>query len=298
MGFKEYFSPREKEVASPKLLPLYGFQNDAVNYLKKLMEGPYPEYPMRSTVGLSSLEEKGLDLVNQYASSGVPQRYEEGMDFLAGIMNDSSDMTENPSYRAYAAESKRQENNIANQVRRGGQRAGHAPGSSTVLDKESRYRQGFADNRLGYLGNLMQQRRSEQMSAVPQLMASADYAAQMPLKQGSAAIDAGSLPRSLQQQQEDALYNKLVQDMLFEYQNILPIAQMLYSGPGQSGNVYTPTIVEKPSEFSEHMGIAKSIAGVAMPMMSGGGGGGTQVIAGGNTTPGFGTPTPQGSYYA
>lgn len=163
--------------------------------IKKLlgMLDTTPDIPTRQISGMSDVERAGQGQL---------------MDFVSGRA--ARDPSTSPYYRSMQQASMAEENRGADIMRRRAQLGGGFR-SSDAGRAEGLFRTEMANQRLGLLGQMLEQQ----------------WARDNELTRAMAASQYGGISRILEQQQQDAVLSALMQEILFPYQTQAPIAQSL-----------------------------------------------------------------------
>ena len=230
MGLSDFFSGGEKKLHGPEILETeWAPQMRA--FLTELMTRQ-PNMPLQSVAGMTDTEQAGQSMLAKLLSGGMFE-----------------DPRESDYYQGLRAESMAEEDRGVGGLRRRSQLAGMGPSTGAAMG-EGRYRSSMGNRRLSLLGGLYNQER-ERDNPYTRLQAVSQY---------------GGLPREIQNQQGQALYNQQYGNMMFPYQNQAPIAnQLLNYQPW-----YQPQYAQTPSMFSQIMQTGAAIAPyVAAPFTGG-----------------------------
>lgn len=211
---------------SVEVQPQAPWQRKGIKQLLGLL-GTTPDIPTRQISGMSDVERAGQGQL---------------MDFVSGRA--ARDPSTSPYYRSMQQASMAEENRGADIMRRRAQLGGGFR-SSDAGRAEGLFRTEMANQRLGLLGQMLEQQ----------------WARDNPLARAMAASQYGGISRILEQQQQDAVLNALMQQIAFPYQTQAPIAQSLMG--------HQPTMYMTQPEQSGF--------GSLMPLLGGAGG----AIAGG-----------------
>jgi len=188
------------------------------------------QYPQRNIEGMSQAEQTGQSILNQWLQTGTPAGVTTGMNQLTSTVQGQYDPMTSPHWQGYREESGRQEEQAISSLQRRSQLGGMGA-STPALGQEGEVRRGFSSDRMQYLGGLMDRERGRQLTASGQLITAADQESRRPLTQAQGAMALGGLPRELGQMDEDALYESLVQTLLFPYVYQSPNAQTILNEP-------------------------------------------------------------------
>ncbi|MGD8787024.1 MAG: hypothetical protein PVJ60_06340 [Phycisphaerales bacterium] len=185
------------------------------------------EFPVKEIVGLSEAEQTGQELLNKYLATGTPAGTQTAINELTKTVEGGYDPVTSLAYKGYRDQSKLEEQNAINELKRRLQLVGHGGFSTPALNAEGQTRRGYSADRMSFLGQLYDQERNRQTAAAVPLATLSDTAGELPLRQTAAAAAYGGAERTIEQQREDALYESLVQELLFPYIYQMPVAQSL-----------------------------------------------------------------------
>jgi hypothetical protein len=218
--------------------------DEARDYLSDLMNAGTPDIPIKNIPGMSQAEQTGQNLLNRYINTGsMGADYQAGQDELRKTVAGDYDPATSQAYRGYREASQLEEQDALNAMGRQAQVSGMAK-STPTLNQQGKTRRGYSADRMSYLGQLMDSERNRQLSAAQPLMEADDYASQLDLRKTAAANTYGALPRQIETAQEDAIYNALLQEVMFPYEYNANIASIL----GGSGS---PTMYVSPGGPSD-----------------------------------------------
>jgi hypothetical protein len=234
---------------------------NANKWLESLYNQGTPDIPARTVVGQSDAEQQGTQLLEQYLNSSMPADYGVGMDQLRSTVAGEYDPSTSKYYQGYREASQMEEADAVNALRRRAQITGMGA-SSASLGKESKTRRGYSADRMGMLGQLYEGERNKMLTAAPQLMQGADYEGNRSLRQASAGLSLGASSRQIEQEQEDAIYNSVMQELMFPYEVLAPIAS------GVAGGGYTQ---KSWGESQSGLADVTQSAGLIATLLAGGG---------------------------
>ena len=258
MGFFDTIFGTSRKEEGWNVIPLTQTQKEAQSYLTGLFKANV-SFPTMKVPGMTQPEQEGQSLLQKYMASGMPEAYTMGMQALMDTVK-GSDPATSPYYQALKAESLSEEERAAGAIRRGGQIASGTPFHSPNIGQEAKMRTDFAMGRESILQSLIDKERDRQVNAAGPLMSAADYMSQEPLRKAQAGMTLGALPRQIQTQQEAAIYDAILQQLLFPYTSQAGIAGMLLN---QQSYAWDPGVLS-PSLFSQLAGPAAAAAGAAM----------------------------------
>lgn len=164
---------------------------------------PGPVYGGQTTAPMSAQETASLDKVNQYANQGSNPTLQAGQKQIQDTLGGQYDPATSPYYQAVKAQS------AANLADTNKQIASDSAGGGRYFTGSRIKQQARAANQSGMnldtiLGTLSQNERQNQLSVLPQALAYGTQEQQQPLQQASALQSLGALPRTLQQNTDNA----------------------------------------------------------------------------------------------
>lgn len=219
------------------------------------------QYPQRNIAGMSEAERTGQNILNQWLGTGTPAGVTTGIDQLTSTVKGEYDPMTSPHWQGYRERSKMDENQAIGALRRRSQLAGMGA-STPSFEEEGRTARGFSADRMSYLGSLMDRERGRQLTASGQLIEASDRESMRPLTKVQGAAAFGGLPRELEQMDENALYETLVQTLLFPYLRQSPQALAILNEPRY--------VYKQETDDGGGMDWAKIGAQVGMSMLTGG----------------------------
>jgi hypothetical protein len=232
----DFFSGGEKKLHGPEILETeWAPQMRA--FLTELMTRQ-PNMPLQSVAGMTDTEQAGQSMLAKLLSGGMFE-----------------DPRESDYYKGFRAENEMEEEGALSRLKRLSQRGGMGvmPGvgpSTGLATGAGKTMARYSGQRLSLLGGLYNQER-ERDNPYTRLQAVSQY---------------GGLPREIQNQQGQALYNQQYGNMMFPYQNQAPIAQNLLNYQPW----HQPQYAQTPSMFSKIMQTGAAIAPyVAAPFTGG-----------------------------
>lgn len=241
------------------------FYKQSRKFLYDLMNSEVPDFPVQNVPGMSEAEQQSQSLLAQYMNTSLPSDYSLGMDELRKTVQGGYDPMTSPEYQGYREASKLEEEDTVNALRRHGQLVGMGA-SPPLLGQEGKLRRGYSADRMSYLGSLMNSERNRQLGATGQLMEGADYASALPLRQATAGQSLGALPREIEAQQEEALFNSIMQELLFPYEVQGNIASTL--GGSGSPQMYVskggPSDLQKFNQAASDSAMTLALGGLLM----------------------------------
>lgn len=243
------------------------------------------KFPTQQIAPLSELEETGIGLGKDFISSTSPD-----LDFATQTYRDIAapgDILERPEVRGMIGKATEEGNLMLNRMGRGMVMKGTF-GSTPGRDILGRGITSIQERIANALSEYLNAAENRKLYAAGGLERTGLAKETTQLKKIGTAVDLGSLTRSIQQSIKDAQFNKLISEIKMRYETQ---PQMLSSVTGSAVGFIKGG---EPSEFSQITGAIAPLLGAAIMSGGGGGGGGW---AGTNTSPGFNTPTAQGTYY-
>ena len=202
-------------------------------YLARLLGEPTPDIPTEQVAGMSDAEQLAQQILGTYGKS-TP----EGLDTLRGIANAPEDITQDPTISALLAAIGKRGDLSANRLSRSLMlRGGRGGAGRDILGRSVTDTQ---NEMLSTLAPYAESAKNRKMSAVQLLNSIGENATMNRL---NALSTTGALPRTLKQLQNSASYTKLMQEVMFPYQQKVNVA----GGIGNAENLVTQT----PSMFSQ-----------------------------------------------
>jgi hypothetical protein len=255
MGFGNFFSSTSGSKVKQNPNAVFG-----QTWLKNLLEQSAPTMPTLETAGMSSAEQQGQGFLQQYLNGSSNQGdYNLALDELRKTLSGDYDPLTGAQYQGYRDASQMEEESAANKVA-GRASATGTYGFSGALTGEGMVRRGFTADRQNYLGGLKNQERNRQLSAAGMLPETSDYASAEPLRKTAAASTYGALPREIEQNENLAKYNQIMQAIMFPYTTQANIAQVLATLQPIGSTSY-----KEPSDFDKTGSIAEIISSIVGP---------------------------------
>jgi hypothetical protein len=243
-------------------IPLSESQKASDKFLQGLVEQDI-NIPTQQIAGLSDLEQAGLKKISALQdidASGISQQAAE---VLRGTLAGDFDPRTSPFYKGFRQEAGRIKQEGISDVLRRSQRITGAP-AGTALRQTGDVAGRADENSLQVLGGLFEQERGRQFNAIGQGL-------NLPGGIGSILMNAGALPRGIEQNILNAQFQQQMGQIQAPFQLQAPIAQNIMNQqrfnyrPGQQGSTWAQDVA----------GIA-NIAGTVMtgmPSQTPGGGG-------------------------
>jgi hypothetical protein len=229
----------------------------ADQWLLSLLQSGTPTIPGEQIAGMSDAEKMAQQLVMQYGTS-TP----EGMDTIRSMATASDNILEDPTIAALMSSIENKGNLSANRLSRslmlrgGGGGAGADMLGRSVTDTQKEM--------LSTLAPYAEAAKGRKLSAAQIL---SDLGETSTLNRLNALSGVGSLPRTLEQLQKSADYQRALTEVMFPYQQGANVAATL------SGS-QPMTVQQTPSIFSQYAPILAQGVQVAAATMGGGAGGG------------------------
>lgn len=228
-----WFSPKKTEM---KLAPEYSESIAGRKWLLDLLQKPVP--PARGIAGMTPTELTGQDILGDYATSGLPEEYGVAKaELLKTLKGGYADITKSQFFEPIMEKIRRETDERVNQLMRrlqmGGMRAS-SPGAKQLGGVTKR----AAGEMMAILAPYGERERDRQFASIPMLQQFGQYAEGFPVRKMGAIQQYGGLPRQLQQDELNAVFEKI----LFPYLAQAPMAQFLtqqkpeyYSKESQGG---------------------------------------------------------------
>jgi hypothetical protein len=192
----------------------------ADQYLAALLGKGTPDIPQEQIAGMSDAEKLAQELVGKYGAS-TP----EGLDTLWGIANGPTDVTQDPTISALMEVIGKRGDQTANRLNRSLMLRGGRGGAGR--DMLGRVVTDTQNEMMSNLAGYASEAKNRQMSAAQILN---NLGENSTLNRLNALSTTGSLPRTLQQMQNSAAYNKLMTQIMFPYQQQAQIASAIKQG--------------------------------------------------------------------
>ena len=276
----------EKETKT-RPMPQLGGSEKAESFLKSLLKMD-EQLPMRETADLTPVQKEIQQML-----SGILSKTDQAGDLASGeyrsILEDEYDPRTSPYYEGFRQEAERLQKEGVTSLRQRSELGGML-GSSNAAVSEGSFVSQSNSAILKELGRLLETERGRKLLAAEGIQGAESQ------RIGNVAAVGGlaEAERNVEQQRNDALYNQVMQQILFPYQYKTGIANTLLN--------YKPeweTYGGGPSDwtlFSEGFN-----SGMGPSMTGGMGGGGNQQQGGGGTTvnvSGSSSQNPQATYGA
>lgn len=232
----------------------------ADQYLTDLL-GQNPKIPEEQIAEMSDAERLAQEMVGEYGRSEA-----EGLDTLRGITRESDDITQDPTISALLDVIGKKGDLAANRLSRSMMlRGGRGGAGRDVLGRQVTDTQ---KEMLSSLAPYAESAKQRKMSAAQILNNLGETST---LNRLNALSTTGSLPRTLQQMRNSANYNRLMQEVMFPYQQKADVASRIKQG-GQMA------VTQSPSLFSQVAPLVGQVASAGI--LSGALGSGTANAAG------------------
>lgn len=165
----------------------------AQKWLQGLIKRGIPKFPTRQVAGMTDIEQQGQDILADVAS---------GKTFRDPMTSEY--------YKGMRGELDREEEKGVGELRRRSQLSGMGA-STPAFATEAEYRASMAAKRSSILGSLYE----------------SESARDNPYTRMAAVSSYGRLPREIKQESDDAVYNAILQKLMFPYQTQSGVAGML-----------------------------------------------------------------------
>lgn len=219
---------------------------EAMNWLEKLYKQPVPSIPTRQIAGMTPTEQMGQQILSDYATTGLPETFQLGRrELMKTAEGDYADLARSPYFEPLISRIGREGAEEVNRLMRGLQIGGMGRSTPAAKMLGSQV-QRMIDEMMGTLAPYAEAERGRQFAAIPQLQQAATYEEKLPVRKMGAISAFGALPRQIEQEEENALFNQLMQIIMFPYQVQAPIAQSVMGAP-----IPATTTEEEPSILSQ-----------------------------------------------
>lgn len=215
----------------------------ADKWLQSILKQGTPDIPTEQIAGMSDAEKMAQKLVTEYGGGQA-----EGLDTLRAISQGSTDITQDPTIQALMATITKSGSEEANRLNRSLMLRGSR--GSAAQDELGRSVTQTQQSLMSTLAPYAEAAKNRQMSAAQLLNQLGESST---LNRLNALSTTGSLPRTLQQLQNTANYQKLMTEVLFPYQQGTQVASTIKQG-GQTA------LSQSPSVLSQVSGLAGAVA--------------------------------------
>lgn len=221
----------------------------ADQYLNALLKQGTPKFPEEQVAGMSEAEQLAQELLRGYG-----QREGEGLSTLREMAGASDNILEDPTITALMEVIGKRGNQTANRLSRSLMlRGGRGSAGRDMLGRAVTETQ---NEMLSTLAPYATQRRQQKLTAAQMLNTLGEGST---LNRLNALSTTGSLPRTLEQMKNSANYQKLLQQVLFPYQQGLNVAGTIKKG-GQMAVEQSDSLF---SQLAPVLGMAaKAIPGI------------------------------------
>lgn len=212
---------------SPKVSTIsdtYGKLRDPfVNYLTTQIGKPGPVYGGETTAPIAPLEQQSLAKVQDYANQGPNATIQAGEKQIQDTLGGNYDPQTSVYYQAMKAAAAQNltdtNKSIASDAAAGGRYF-----SGSRIKQQGRAATDQATNLNAILGTEANNERNRQISVLPEALSYGQASQDMPLKEASALQTLGALPRTLQQNTDNAALENFYKS---QYDYPLSILQMI-----------------------------------------------------------------------
>ena len=252
-------TPEVAEVADP-----YGSVRDPLlKWLSGQIGKPAETYKGEFVAPASEQEKQSLDFLKQYTTQGTPEGINLAKEEYRKTLQGEYDPTTSPYYQAVKAESARNLEDTLGGIKSAAAGGGrYWTGARLGEEREARTDVGNALNTL--LGGMAETERARRLQAAPMAAQLGQQEQQLPLQQATALQTLGALPRTLEQAQNQALYNEWLRSTQEYPLNIAQLAAGVQQPPmyGQVG--YQPSIFDKYIMPAGQTAMSAAIMGMMM----------------------------------
>lgn len=203
--------------ASEKKLKLPSQYYAAMDELLKLGKAPAPSQPLRGTAELSPLELQAQQMVTDWIGAPVPETRRVATEETLKTATQPVDITKLPEYQGMLDQIIEEGNLMANRLGRGLQTRGMWT-SEPARDILGRSVTGTQKRMVGALAPFAESERQRRFAATSMLEQLTQGAESTLTKKIGLAGGIGALPRQIQQQVYDALFDKRIREIAFKYQ--------------------------------------------------------------------------------
>jgi hypothetical protein len=237
MGLTDFFKSKTKtmDVRSPQ-------KAAADQWLLDLLQSDAPEFPAEKIAGLSANEQLAMSQAEQYGTSEA-----EGLDALRDIVGQSEDITDDPSIKGLLSVLDERGSREANRLSRGLTLRGVTGGAGR--DALGRGLQDIQNNILATLAPYAESSKNRRVSAAQILNQLGEGST---LNRLNALSSTGAVSRQIEQLQNSAEYQRVMQQLLFPYTHGLNVTGAISNMP--------QAVVQTPSMFQQ---IAAPVAQIA-----------------------------------
>jgi hypothetical protein len=219
-----------------------GYSLEARNYLTGLYQGGTPAIPTEQIAGMSEQEQQAMTILSQYLGSDSEAR-DLSIELATQAATGTTDITQIPEYAALLNEVLESGQVEANRLGRTLQMTGNAEstGGRDLLGQSVEETMQAA---LATLAPYAAQERNMQFNAISLLGQLAGEEEMSTLNKIGVGVSAGSLPRTLEQDQNSADYIQQMTSTMFPYTVLSKIAGMNLVDP-------EAIVTENPSTLSK-----------------------------------------------
>ena len=246
-----------------------GWVTTSMDDLLNLARSGTPSLPTQNIAGLSSAELTGQNILNEYLTKTESPTYDIARQKILDIINEPSDITKLPEYKAIVSTATDEGNEAVNQIMRRMQLQGMSystPQGKAVGQEISKTGARITKE----LAPFAEAERSRRTSLLNTLKGMGIYEEALPLQKVEASRQYGDLPRQINQAVLDATFNKQYAETMFPYTSGLNVYQAIMGSPASQPIVYPPS---SSTGFSNAMGGANIMAQLLPYIMAGGSGG-------------------------
>lgn len=215
----------------------YGKLRDPfVNYLTNKIGQPGPIYQGQTTAPITPLETQSLAKVQDYANQGPNATMQAGEKQIQDTLNGSYDPQSSVYYQAMKAAAAQNLTDTNKSIASDSAGAGRYFSGSRIK-QQARAATDQATNLNAILGTEANNERNRQISVLPEALQYGQAGQDMPLKQAAALQSIGALPRTLQQNTDNAALENFYKS---QYDYPLSILQLIAGVQGPPTQTVTP----------------------------------------------------------
>lgn len=212
----------------------------ALNELLKIGQSGVPALPTQQFAGLSTPEEQGQNLLQQFITSGPGATFEDAKSRITQFLDQPGDITQRPEFQAILRASKDQGNEAVNQVLRRIQLSGlsgSSPQGKAVGREVSRSQRDL----VGQLAPFAESERNRRFQALNQLLNIGQFESERPLSQIGAAFQFGQVPRGIEDARSAAQFQTGQQRALFPFREQADVFSRILGAPASQPIVTDPS---------------------------------------------------------
>ena len=232
-----------------EVIPSTPQQDKARNFLEDLSQRDL-DFPERGVAGLSANEQTIQDQLSRWLTASS-DTFDQATGYYSDVLSDQYDPETSRYYKGIREQLETGREEAEAGVRRTAQKAGSAR-STPFLGVEAKTGAAYRAKESEVLGGLLQDERRFKSEAASKLTSAGGQR----ISQLGAAEDLAAVPRSIEQMQLDAAYQKILQDLTAPYTYQAQIASQILNEPRFAG-------IQTGGGLTD-LGFAASVAGSAM----------------------------------